>query len=294
MSHKNTGYLVKQGFHNIISNPLMSFASVGVLFTCLLLVGGAFLLYFNIQQGIKYVGSQSEIVLFVEDGVSEYNCRQYIQPQLENCEGIYEVEFISSSEGLEQMKQQISGGEELFELLDGQDVLPHSFRVKVSDPAMYDSLVISLANISGIGEVSADGKIANTLSDIAKAVALFAVVMVSVLLLASVFILSNTVRMVMFTRRKEIGIMKLVGATDSFVRLPFFIETVALGLISALLAFIALRIGYVGLTDYLSQMGVTAMEWSQFGWPLLGCFAGASFIVSLLAATFSIRKYLTV
>ncbi|MBQ3140787.1 MAG: ABC transporter permease, partial [Clostridia bacterium] len=231
---KNLSYLIKQGFRNIWVNKLMSFASISVLVACLMLVGGAMLLYVNIQAGIKYVGSLGEIALFVDDSMTEVEIDAITQT-LEAMPQLAEVNFISREEGLEQLKQEITGGEDLFAML-GSDILPNSYRVRVGDSKDYDAMVTRLSQIYGISDVVANGKIANTLTDLSNSVALFGAAMVSVMLVVSVFILTNTIKLAMYARRREIYIMKMVGATNSFVRVPFFVEGVALGLISALVS----------------------------------------------------------
>lgn len=293
MHNKSVGYLLKQGFKNIFSNGLMSFASVSVLFACLLLVGGAFLMYFNIQKGVEYVGSMGEIVLFVEDGTGEAECAG-IRRTLESLPELYEVQFISSSQGLEELKAEISGGEELFSMLEGEDILPNSFKVKVKDSGDYERMVKQLSQIYGISNVVANGKIANTLTNISTAIATFGVAVVVVLLVVSIFILINTIKLAMFTRRKEIYIMKMVGATNSFVRVPFFVEAVILGLFSAALAYVAVRFGYVGLQDYLAELSINPIPWPEVSLTVLGSFLGAGFAVGMLSSLVSIKKYLKV
>jgi len=291
MKNKSIGYLVRQGVRNIFSNGLMSFASVSVLCACLLLVGGAFLMYFNIQKGVEYVGSMGEIVLFVEDGTSELECSG-IQRTLESLPELHDVQFISSSEGLEELKTEIAGGEELFSMLDGEDILPNSFKVKVEDRNDYDRMVLQLSQIYGISDVVANGKIANTLTNISTAIATFGVAVVVVLLVVSIFILINTIKLAMFTRRKEIYIMKMVGATNSFVRVPFFIEAVILGVFSALIAYLAVRFGYVGLEEYLSDLSINPIPWPNVAAAVLLSFLGAGFLVGMLSSSVSIKKYL--
>jgi len=293
MNNKSIGYLLKQGFRNIFSNGLMSFASVSVLFACLLLVGGAFLMYFNIQKGVEYVGSMGEIVLFVEDGAGEAECAS-IKRTLESLPELHDVQFISSSEGLEELKSEISGGDELFSMLEGEDILPNSFKVKVKDSNDYERMVKQLSQIYGISSVVANGKIANTLTNISTAIATFGVAIVVVLLVVSVFILTNTIKLAMFTRRKEIYIMKMVGATNSFVRVPFFVEAVILGLFSAAISYVAVRYAYVGLQDYLSELNINPIPWPKVAPTVLASFLGAGFLVGMLSSSVSIKKYLKV
>ncbi len=293
MNNKSIGYLLKQGFKNIFSNGLMSFASISVLFACLLLVGGAFLMYFNIQKGVEYVGSMGEIVLFVEDGTGEAECAG-IQRTLESLPELHDVQFISSKEGLEELKSEIEGGEELFSMLEGEDILPNSFKVKVKDSGDYERMVKQLSQIYGISNVVANGKIANTLTNISTAIATSGVAVVVVLLVVSIFILINTIKLAMFTRRKEIYIMKMVGATNSFVRVPFFVEAVILGLFSAVLAYFAVRFAYVGLQDYLAELSINPIAWPEVSLTVLGSFLGAGFVVGMLSSLVSIKKYLKV
>ncbi len=291
MGKNKFGYLVRQGVRNIFSNGLMSFASVSVLVACLILVGGAFLVYFNIQKGIEYVGSMGEIVLFVDDSFTEEECG-VIEATLNSIDGIHDVTFTSSADALNEMKDEIAGGEELFSLLDGQQILPHSFSVKVSNSDDYEAMVQKLSQIYGISEVVANGKIANTLSNISHAVATFGIVVVVVLMVVSVFILTNTLKLAMVSRRREIFIMKMVGATNAFVRIPFFVEGVVLGGIAAVIGYIVIRLAYVGLSGYLAQIGVSPIDWADLRWTVALAFLAVGFFAGLLSSSVSIKKYL--
>lgn len=293
MANKNRAFLIKLGFKNIFRNGLMSFSSVSVLLTCLVLVGGALLMYFNIQTGIKYVGSLGEIVLYVEDGTAEYECLK-IEKEIKSIDGVHDVEFISSSEGLEKLKSEIEGGDRLFAMFEGEEILPHCFIVRVDDSANYDRMVNVLSKVEGISETAANGTIAETLTKISHTVALFAAVIVTILMVVSVFILVNTLKLTMFSRRREIYIMKMVGSPNSFVRLPFFVESSTLGIIAALLSFVIIRIAYGALARYLAEIGVSAIPWSDLWLKVLLSFTAAGITVGFLSATVSIKKYLKV
>lgn len=288
--NKNLGYLIRQGFRNIWVNKLMSFASVSVLVACLLLVGSAVLLYVNIQAGIEYVGSMGEIALFVDDSMTDTEIGS-ITRTLENMPELTDVRFISREEGLEQLKEEITGGEELFEML-GSDVLPNAYRVRVKDPNEYEDMVRRLSQIYGIYEVVANGKIANTLADLSSSVALFGAVTVTVMLVVSVFILTNTIKLAMYSRRREIYIMKMVGATNAFIRVPFFVEGVALGFLSAIISFIVIRLAYVGIEGYLATISVTPLAWESLAGRVFLFFMLIGFFAGLLSCSVSMRKYL--
>jgi cell division transport system permease protein len=217
-----------------------------------------------------------------------------IQRTLESLPELHDVQFISSSDGLAELKAEIAGGEELFSMLESEDILPDSFKVKVNDPNEYERMVQQLSQIYGISSVVANGKIAKTLTNISTAIATFGVAVVVVLLVVSIFILINTIKLAMFTRRKEIYIMKMVGATNSFVRVPFFVEAVVLGLFSAALAFVAVRFAYVGLQGYLSELSINPIPWPNFALTVLASFLGVGFLVGMLSSSVSIKKYLKV
>lgn len=287
---KNIGYLIKQGFHNIWANKLMSFASVSVLVACLLLVGGAMLIYINIQAGIKYIGSLGEIALFVDDSMTQTEIDSITQT-LEGMPQLAEVKYIPSEEGLEGLKEEITGGDELFALLES-DILPNAYKVRVKDSKDYEDMVSRLSQIYGISDVVANGKIANTLTNLSTSVALFGVIMVSVMLVVSVFILTNTIKLAMYSRRREIYIMKMVGATNSFVRVPFFVEGMTLGIVSALVSYAVVRIAYVGIEGYLNTISVTPLAWGLLAPTVLLSFCAIGFFASLLSCSVSMMKYL--
>lgn len=287
--------LIKDGLRNIWLNSLMSLASVGVLTACLLLVGSAFLVYFNIESGLDQVGSLGEIKIFLTDDLSETE-KSAIEDTLTGLPEIYDIQYISREQAAIDLQSQLTNGEELFAVLEGDNYLPDSFLVKVRDSENYNMMVERLSQIIGVDEIAANGTIANTLNRISRAVALFGSITVGVLLVISMFILSNAVKLAMFSRRKEISIMKLVGATNSFVRIPFFVEGVLLGLISAIIAFAIVWVGYVNITGTLSDLSFlfVMVDWKVLAPIIALLFGGMGFFAGAFSSLISIKKYLKV
>lgn len=287
--------LIKDGLRNIWLNSLMSLASVGVLTACLLLVGSAFLVYFNIESGLEQVGSLGEIKIFLNDGLSETE-HTTIENTLKGLPEIYDVQFISKDQGMEDLINNTPDGDILFGMFGNDSFLPDSFLVKVKKSEDYNAMVERLSQIIGVDEIAANGSIANTLTRISRSVALFGSITVGVLLVISIFILSNAVKLAMFSRRKEIGIMKLVGATNSFVRIPFFVEGVILGFISAIFAFAIVWVGYVNITGYLADLSFlfVMVDWKVIAPIIALLFGGMGFFAGAFSSLISIKKYLKV
>ena len=288
---KGFGYLVKEGFKNVWSNRIMSIASVCVLISCLVLTGAASLLSVNVSKVVDSIGDSNETKVYIESGYSQLEA-VYIGKDIEKVSNVKSAEFYSKDEAIKQYREEL--GEELFaQMQDDDNPLPDSFIVVMDDLSLYDETVAEIEQIEGVESVNNQGDIAKRLTDISNLVNAVSFWVIIALMIISIFIIANTIRATMYSRRFEISIMKSVGATNSFVRMPFLIEGMTIGLISAVVS----TVGMVFLYEAVMNTISSAIPFSYIPLNEVILFVAAAFVVAGMTIGFfgsfiSIRKYL--
>jgi len=246
------GYLVKEGFRSIRHNRVISFAAIGVLVACMLLVGASFLLTMNINSLVGYFESQNEALVYLDDSAGEGRIKR-IEESLNKMDNISSVTFISKEEGLKDYMESLGDDGTLMNWLVDDNPLQDSFRVVVRDMSLLSDTVDEICALVGVDTVSASGEVANAVTAIKRGVNTAGTSVIIILAVVSLVIVANTIRLSVFNRRNEISIMKYVGATDAFIRLPFLSEGILLGVISSVLAFFLLWGGYSFLIDTIKD-----------------------------------------
>lgn len=303
MRTSSFGYLIKEGARNIYTNRLMSLASVGVLVACLLLIGASVLFSLNINSFVGYAEEQNEVVVFLYDDLDEELLGQ-LDAQLEGMDNVSDIRFISKEQGLTEWVAGIEGGEEsgLFDGLFTDNIMPDSYRLRVDDMSRMNETVEALNAIQGVELVRAPVEVAQTITSLKQAVTVGGSAIVLLLIAVAAVIIANTIKITVFNRRKEINIMKFVGATDIFIRMPFIVEGLLLGLLSSLLAFGALWGGYNALLTWLTKDPVSwfssivgnMIQFSAIALPLFASFVIMGVGIGTIGSMIFVRKYLKV
>ena len=294
-------YLTKQGLHNLRANRLMSLASIGVLTACLLLTGIAGLFSANVNSLVEYLGDQNETVVYLDQGLSDEELAS-VDQTLRSMPGLAAVTYVSQEEVLETYKGYMSEYADLFNDFEEDNPFHANYRVVLENLNQLDEMIAQLEQIDGVYSVSAPTQLSSVFLTIQRAVTYAGWALVAVLALVSVVVISNTIRLTVFARRKEINIMKYVGATNGFIRWPFFVEGTSVGLISGLLA-AGLVIGAYALV--VNRVGAMSGFWGPIlgscllsvgqVWPVvLGAFLIFGVVIGSISTATSIRKYLEV
>lgn len=295
----NIWYLFKQGVKNIFQNALMSFSCIGVLVACMLLIGSSVMFTMTVNNLVGDVEKNNEIVVYLNEGVSEHAANQ----DLMKVNNISEVRYISKEEGLDKLSDNMSGGKDLMKGLEGEDnPLPNSFQIRIENADLMEDTIKEIEKVNGVLEVKASLEVANILSGLKRTVYYSGIGIVVILILVSLAIITNTIKITIFSRRREINIMKYVGATDTFIRLPFLVEGVLIGLISAFLSFLLLGIGYPYILNWasttyganLSFIFNNAARFEDVALLLLGGFSAIGVFIGVLSSTLFVRKHLRV
>ena len=289
------GYLIREGFRSITKHGFMSFASVTVIMACLIIMGSVSLLSVNIDALIEDLENQNEVVAFVDESISDENEARKIGAALEAVDNVSSVEFVSRDDAMDNFMSKYDS-----ELMEGIDetVFRHRFVIHLTDIALMAQTKADLEGVSGIVKVNAHLDYANSFVTIRNVVSVVSLVLIVMLVFVSVFIMSNTIKLATFGRREEIAIMKMVGATNSFIRLPFIIEGLALGIMGGCLAFLAEWGVYQLLTGKLvgtlTGSFITVVPFSSVALTVFVLYVGTGIMVGVFGGINAIRNYLKV
>ena len=295
-------YLARQGLHNMINNRLMSFASVGVLTVCLIITGVAGLFTANMNSLMIYLRSQNEVVVYLDENLDETGLAS-VDSALRSISGLKEVNYVSKDEALDLMRESMGDKGELFDVFEGEEnPFLANYKVVLQDVGQMDEIVPQLESISGVVDVNVPTGLSDLVVNIHKAVTVVSVGLVVVLGFVSIVVISNTIRLTVFARRKEINIMKYVGATNGFIRLPFFVEGIAVGLIAGVISSAIVLGGYQLLLIYCvdfpafwgSILNDVLLGMNQIWWKVLIAFLAFGSLIGSVGTATSIRKYLHV
>lgn len=295
-------YLARQGLHNMINNRLMSFASVGVLTVCLIITGVAGLFTANMNSLMLYLRSQNEVVAYLDENLDEAGLAS-VDSALRSISGLKEVTYVSKDEALDLMRDSMGDKADLFDVFEGEEnPFFANYKVVLQDVGQMDEIVPQLESISGVVDVNVPTGLSDLVVNIHKAVTVISVGLVVVLGFVSIVVISNTIRLTVFARRKEINIMKYVGATNGFIRLPFFVEGIAVGLIAGVISSAIVLGGYQLLIIYSvdfpafwgSILNSVLLGMDQVWWKVLVAFLAFGSLIGSVGTATSIRKYLHV
>ena len=299
------GYLIKEGFKNLFNNRMMSLASIGVLISCLVLTGSAVWLTVNVTNSVDSVSDSNVTKVFLDDDMDRLHAVAIGQDLLK-VDHVIEVQMIEKDEAMEGYREQL--GDEIFKNMTGKgNPFPYSYSITVDAVTMqnvdqYDKVVEELKKVKlvrngeelgGVASVNSHRELAQKLTTLSSLVTMMSFWIILALAVISLFIIANTIRMTMFSHRFEISIMKSVGATNTFVRIPFIIEGAVIGLISAILSVVILFVlSNVLIGAIKDVLPFKLTSFTDIMWYVAGAFAAAGIIVGVLGSLLSISRFL--
>ena len=287
------GYLLKEGVKNIWSNRTMSFASVGVLVSCLLLTGAAVLFSMNVDVAMKSLEGNNSTTVYLQEGLPTLTSLRVGQ-EIKQLDNIEECEFVSKQDAVQNMLDMLGDDGTVLEgLLGDENFLPDAFRISMKDLNLYDETAAQIEAINGVDEIIDYSDIAEQLTSLDNLVTSVGFWIVLILSLVSLFIISNTIRVTMFSRRLEISIMKSVGATNWFVRVPFIVEGVIIGLLSGGVASGLLVLVYNKLVSSIASIPLfSPVDIGPITWRITLIFMLAGALLGALGGLITLGKYL--
>lgn len=287
-------YLTHEGFRNVWVNRLMSLASVTVLMACLIIMGAGIMIYFNINNVVDKVQSQNVVMVYVANDASEDETTQ-IGTSLKGISNVESCEFVPKEVAFQEQIQSMGGDAALFEGFD-EIPLPDAYKVTVKDLSQFENTVSQIKQINKVDSVRENSDLASKLLSLRHAVSIVSVGLVIMLFLVALFIISNTIRITMFSRKLEISIMKAVGATNWFIRWPFMIEGMILGTISGIVSLGVLwglyAVAEKVFAQTLSLIGFSLVPFSEYWWQILLVFVAIGLFTGGFGSLVSMAKYL--
>ena len=272
----------------------MSFATVTIIMACLIIMGSVTLLSLNIDRLIKSLENQNEVVVFVDENYTEDAARA-LQGSIEAIDNISTVEFVTRGEAFDNFMENYSS--DLSEGLDTQ-VLRDRYVIHLTDIARMAETKSALESIEGVAKVKAHLDYAKTFITIRNVVSVVSLALIAMLVFVSIFIMSNTIKLATFGRREEIAIMKMVGASNGFIRLPFVVEGLVLGILGGGLGFLAEWGVYELLTKKVvgSVAGsfLPVIPFEQIAFPMFIAYMAIGVLIGAFGGVNAIRNYLDV
>lgn len=288
------GYLLGEGFRGIFKHGFMSFATVTIILACLIIMGSVSMLSINIDSMIKDLEDQNEVVAFVNEDYSTAKSKE-VKDKIDKLDNIASATFIDRDTAMRNFMGNYD--ESLMEGIDSS-VFRDRYVIQLEDISLMSQTKVALESVEGIVKVSAHVDYAESFVTIRNIVSLVSLVLIALLLFVSFFIMSNTIKLASFSRREEIGIMKMVGASNSFIRMPFVIEGLILGLLGSGLAFVATWGLYNVITEKIVA-GITGtlvnvVSFEALAIPVLLFYLAFGIIVGAFGGVNAIRNYLKV
>lgn len=296
MSPSSLKYLLKEGFKNVWCNRTMSLASVAVLVSCLLLTGAAVVFSMNVNQAMESLEASNSLTVYLDDNLNNLESIA-VGNEIKKLDNIdpNQCVYIPKDDAIQKYTDILGeDGEILSGLMGENNPLPNAYRVTLIDLEKYDETVAQISALEGVYKINDVSDIADKLTRMDQIVKIVCICVVSFLGVVSLFIISNTIRVTMYSRRLEISIMKSVGATNGFIRIPFVVEGMIIGLISGALSSALLLVAYGPLAGSIS--GIMAsfqpIPMADFAWWIILGFLGAGILFGMVGGLISMGKYL--
>lgn len=289
------GYFLSEGFHSIFTHGFMSFAAVCMIVCCLLIMGSFTLVAVNAENMFSDLEAENQFTAFIDESIPQEEARA-LQDDIEAVPNVARAEFVTKEEAQADFEADYEGNP-LFEGLPST-VYRDRFHIYLDDISLLTETEEAVKEVAGVADTQSAPEIAEGFTVIRNIAGAVAVILVVILLAVSLFIIANTIKLATFYRREEIAIMKMCGATNWFVRWPFVIEGVILGVLGALVSFFLLWGIYASIYNAVVASGALTLfnlvMFQSVAWPLLGIFTLAGVVIGAGGSVFAIRKFLQV
>ncbi len=296
MTGASLRYLIKEGFRNTWTNRMMSIASICVLMSCLVLIGSASMIFLNMDSLLSRIEEENVIMVYIKDDTTDAAITQ-MGEEIKAMDNIKDIEFIKKEDAwAEQLETMEDAQAQFFTQISSDIPLPDAYKVTVADLSKFDTTVKQLKGLNNVDTIRENKDLAQKLVAIRHGITIISIVIIAVLFAISLFIISNTIKLTVYSRRLEISIMKSVGATNSFVRLPFVVEGMILGILSGVIS-LGLVWGLYELAvnqfhDFLTSLSLSALPFSDYALAMLGIFVAIGIVSGVGGSVITMSKYL--
>lgn len=289
-------YLIKEGYENLKKHGSKTFSTMLIICATMLVLGIFIILFTNVNKNVETVKVEQGIQAFIEDTATEEDI-EYIEDSLKKIDGVGEIKYIDKDMAYEDAKNVFKDQEYFLEGLDKVQIFPASFVVKFADIEQADNIKSGIEKIDGIYKVKYNSSTINAVISISKIANIFLLGIGVVLLIVSIFIISNTIKLAVYSNKREIFIMRYIGATNKFIRKPFVIEGAIMGLVSALISFMVISIAYVVIYARIPKVGSSLgvfgfIPYSSLWWIILAIYVVLGLFIGIIGSSISIKRYL--
>lgn len=292
---RQANYILQEVVRSLKNNSLLNFAAVGTTAISLFVLGVGLLLMINTNQIANTVESNIEIMVFLKEDVSEKEALA-MEPLFNRISGVKEVDFISREEALISLEKQMGEETNLRDSLGDQNPLPDAYKIKTRDPHEVETVAAEISRLPGVEKVRYGQEVVKKLLQLTNWARIISLIVIVLLGASAIFLIATTTRLTLFARRREVNVMKYVGATDWFVRWPFLLEGIILGGVGALLAVGVLYLSYGTLTAKLQETVsfLPLVSDSSYMLWVFGGLLAAGIVLGAVGSAISVRKYLRV
>ncbi len=299
MKHNIIGYLIGEGFRNVFKNKKSSGASLAIICATMLIFGLFFVILENINNMVRELEEKQGIQVFIKGDASEEQI-QDLENQIKILNGVNTITFVSKEDALNSMREKLGNKQNLLAGWDEDNPFRASYVITLTDLNLSSEIQDSVAKIDSVYSVESKDEVIEALVFIANIIRIISFSILGLLIIISMFIISNTIKLTVHARRKEISIMKYVGATDNFIRWPFIIEGILIGILAAIISIALIAAIYLfasGLVMKSSQLVINGLSLLSFDTMinlLILVYMVLGIGIGVLGSSFSIRKYLKV
>ena len=299
MRYNVLNYLIGEGFSNVFKNKKQALTSFGMMTVTMILFGICFIVAQNLNHFVKQVESGQGIQVYIQNDATNDEVEE-LGKQIKQISGVNTTEFISKEQALEQMKDRLGDRGYLLDGYEEVNIFPASYIVTLTDLSLSSNVQVQINELDNVKRITSSDETINTLVKIAKGIRILTYVVLIALIIFCIFIISNTIKLTVHARRKEISIMKYVGATNSFIRWPFAVEGIIIGLISGavsigILAGIYTLIAHsAGFTEFLAKLSLTLLDFSDMINLIIIVYLILGVGIGIVGSSVSMRKYLKV
>ena len=297
MRYNVIGYLIGEGFRNVFKNKKSTIASIVIMCMSMLIFG----MFFTIGENIDFIMTNVEeaqgMQVFIKEGTSSERVKQ-IGEEIKEIDGVNKTKYVSKEDALKQVKEQ---WKDKSDLLSGyESVFPESYVVTLTDLSLNEEVQSKIMQITDVDEITSNNQTISTLMNLANGIRIVTGVLLLILVIISIFIISNTIKLTVHARRKEISIMKYVGATNNFIRGPFLVEGIVIGVIAALISLLIVGLiynivsGNLMQTDIAKTIGISLLSFSDMFTIIIVVYLILGIGVGVIGSSISMRKYLDV
>ena len=299
MKYNVIGYLVSEGFHNVLKNKKSTGASLMIMCATMLIFGLFFLVGENVNHMMKEVESEQGMQVFMYKDATEEQI-QKLEDELKSLDNVAKVTHVTKEEGLNGVKERFGEHAKLLDVYLENNPLGDSFVVKLTDLKKTDEVKANIEKLENVKEITAKDQVVNALISIANGIRIISAIILVLLIVISVFIIANTIKLTVHARRKEISIMKYVGATNGFIRWPFIVEGVIIGIVAALISILLLGLGYNAVVNQIvssqiaNTMGLSVLTFSSIFGLVIAVYLSLGIGIGAIGSIISMRRYLEV